>query len=191
VFVVAAAVAAVLLLADQTSKSYIVSNYLPGQFVVGNSYLSLVFVTNPGGICGYAQGAGTLLTVVGVATSLFIVVSIFTIMPDSLIHAAAFGSLFAGAVGNLIDRLRFGYVVDFITLDFLNWPSFNLADASIIGGVALVGFLTLFGTAHGDTGEKSAESSRPEIGRNSIFFLVVAGLAFAVAYLFCVFRPFG
>ncbi len=191
VLIVSAVVAITLLLADQVSKSYIVSNYLPNQFIAGNSFLSLVFVTNPGGICGYAQGAGTLLTVVGVVTSVFIVVSILIVMPDSLIYAAAFGSLFAGAVGNLIDRLRFGYVVDFITLDLLNWPSFNLADASIIGGVVLVGFLTLVEMIQGETGEKSAASSRPAIDRNSILFLIVAGLAFAAAYLFCVIRPFG
>lgn len=196
VMVVAATVATLLLLADQTSKSYIVSRYLPNEFIAGNSFLSLVFVSNPGGICGYAQGAGTLLTVVGVVTSIFIVVSILFVMPDSLIYAAAFGSLFAGAVGNLIDRLRFGYVVDFITLDFLNWPSFNFADASIIAGVALVGFLTLLEMARGETGESGADtdgvgSSRPDIGRNTVLFMIVAGLAFAVAYVFCVFRPFG
>ena len=69
IWIVSFVVASVLLLADQGSKSYIASHYLPNQYIAGNSFLSLVFVTNPGGICGYAQGAGALLTIVGVVTS--------------------------------------------------------------------------------------------------------------------------
>jgi signal peptidase II len=198
---VAIGVALVLLIADQGSKSYIVDNYLPNQWIVGSPYLSLVFVTNVGGVCGYAQGAGTLLTAVGVVTSALIIVFLFVAMPPSPVYGVAFGMLLAGALGNLVDRLRFGYVVDFITLDFLRWPSFNIADASIVGGIALIGFLTVW--------EMVQEGRRPvvdhtlprdqtgssrvlglNLGWSTIIFLVVAGITFAVAYWFCVFRPF-
>ena len=194
--IIVASVAALLLLADQASKTYIVNNYAPNEFIAGNPYLSLVFVTNTGGICGYAQGANTLLTIVGFLTITFIVVSILVFMPHSWIYAIAFGSLLAGASGNLIDRLRFGYVVDYITLDVLHWPSFNIADSSIIGGIALVGFLTVWEMVQEKKREPGADADGAHLpqmgfGQSTFIFLIVAGLLFVLAYLFCVFRPFG
>lgn len=194
--IIVASVAALLLLADRASKSYIVNNYAPNEFIAGTPYLSLVFVTNTGGICGYAQGANILLTVVGVLTIIFIVVSILFFMPHSLFYATAFGSLLAGATGNLIDRLRFGYVVDFITLDVLHWPSFNIADSSIIGGIALIGFLTVREMVQERNQEPGFDGDRAHLlqvglGQSTFIFLIVAGLLFVVAYLLCVFRPFG
>jgi signal peptidase II len=198
---IAIGVALALLVADQASKGYIVDNYQPNEWIAGSPYLSLVFVTNVGGVCGYAQGAGTLLTAVGVVTSALIIVFLFVAMPASPVYGVAFGMLLAGALGNLVDRLRFGYVVDFITLDFLRWPSFNIADSSIIGGIALIGFLTIWEmiqeerhTATGDTSSQLPAGGSRVLGLNlgwsTIVFLVVAGITFAVAYWFCVFRPF-
>jgi signal peptidase II len=201
ILAIAIGVALLLLLADQGSKSYIVDNYQPNQWIAGSPYLSLVFVTNVGGVCGYAQGAGTLLTAVGVVTSALIVVFLFVAMPPSPLYGVAFGMLLAGALGNLIDRLRFGYVVDFITLDFLRWPSFNIADSSIVGGIALIGFLTVWemvqekhravadeALTHDQSG--AARVLGIPLGWSTVVFLVVAGITFAVAYWFCVFRPF-
>lgn len=198
---IAIGVALILLVADQGSKSYIVDNYLPNEWIAGSPYLSLVFVSNVGGVCGYAQGAGTLLTAVGVVTSALIILFLFVAMPPSPVYGVAFGMLLAGALGNLIDRLRFGYVVDFITLDFLRWPSFNIADASIVGGIALIGFLTVWETfqeqrrrAADDTAsQEQADGPRPStlnLGWSTIVFLAIAGITFAVAYWLCVFRPF-
>jgi signal peptidase II len=192
---IAATVAAFLLFTDQISKSAIITNYSPNELIASTPYLSLVFVTNPGGICGYAQGAGTLLAGVGILTVVFIIVSILFFMPDSPVYAVAFGMLFAGATGNLIDRLRFGYVVDFITFDLLQWPSFNLADASIVGGIGLIGFLTaleMMGQG-GDAGAGIMEDDRKfglNFNQSALVYLILAGLVFAVAYLFCVYRPF-
>jgi signal peptidase II len=194
--VIVASVAALLLLADQASKTHIVNNYAPNEYIAGNPYLSLVFVINTGGICGYAQGANTLLTVVGFLTITFILVSILAFMPHSWTYAIAFGSLLAGASGNLIDRLRFGYVVDFITLDLLHWPSFNIADSSIVGGIALIGFLTVWEMVQEKKQEPvtdgdSAHLLQVGFGQSTVIFLIVAGLLFVLAYLFCVYRPFG
>ena len=101
------------------------------------------------------------------------------------------GLLLGGALGNLVDRVIFRSVTDFIRVRwwFIHlrwWPTFNLADASIIGGVALVGLLTLLEMRGGKTGG----DSQAELGRDSIILLILAGLVFAVAYLFCVLRPF-
>ncbi len=201
IIAIAIGVALTLLIADQASKGYIVNHYQPNEWIAGSPYLSLVFVTNVGGVCGYAQGAGTLLTAVGVVTSALIIVFLFVAMPPSPVYGVAFGMLLAGALGNLIDRLRFGYVVDFITLDFLRWPSFNIADSSIIGGIALIGFLTVWEmiqegrrTAAGDASASSQAADSRVLGLNlgwsTLVFLAIAGITFAVAYWFCVFRPF-
>ncbi len=198
---IAIPVALILLLADQASKSYIVSNYVPNDFIAGTRYVSLVFVTNIGGICGYAQGAGTLLTAMGIVTSVLLIAFLFTAVPANAVYGIAFGMLLAGAVGNLIDRLRFGYVVDFITLDLLRWPSFNIADASIVGGVALTVLLTGWDMLQeqldrttGDTVTQGPEDGPRVLGMtwgwSTVILLVVAGASFAVAYWFCVYRPF-
>lgn len=201
VIAIAIVLALVILLADQAAKSYVVSNYLPNEWIAGTPSISLVFVTNVGGICGYAQGAGTILTAVGIATSALIIAFLFTAIPAGPSYGIAFGMLLAGALGNLIDRLRFGYVVDFITLDLLHWPSFNIADASIIGGIALIGLLTVWEMIAERSHEASADASSQgpnggprvrgmALGWSTVIFLAAAGVTFAVAYWFCVYRPF-
>jgi len=181
---IAAGVAVILLMVDQFTKSIIVNNYLPNQVIAALKGVSLVYVTNSGGICGYGQGAGALLTVIGFLTTALIIIAIPTLMPNTLLYAAAFGMLLAGATGNLIDRLRFGYVVDFITLDLrlLRWPSFNIADTSIVAGITLIGLLTWW---------EAKQESRHTPRGSTIVFLVIAVLVLAAAYLFCVWRPFG
>lgn len=191
---VSAGVAVLLFFSDQAVKNHIVSNYEPNELIAGSRYLSLVFVTNVGGICGYAQGAGTLLTGIGVLTAVAIVVSVLLFMPDSRVHGMAFGMLLGGASGNLADRLRFGYVVDYLTLDFLRWPSFNIADASIVGGVAVIGLLTLWEEYRlriEEAGRQPLDPGRDHQDRYGILLLVVlVGLLAAAGYLFCVVRPF-
>lgn len=185
---VAAGVAIALLVADQTVKSLIASNYAPHQTIYSTPYLSLVFVPNWGGVCGYGQGAGGLLTAIGAVTTIIMVLSVFFAMPNTWPFAAAFGMLLAGAAGNLIDRLRFGYVVDYVTLHLLRWPSFNVADASIVGGIALIGLLSVWETRGEDDVDEEAEPT--SLGRSALLFFTVAGLVYAVSYVFCVMRPF-
>ena len=192
---VSAGVAVLMLLSDQAVKNHIVSNYEPNDFIVGSRYLSLVFVTNVGGVCCYAQGAGVLLTGIGALTAVAIVASVLLFMPDSRVYGFAFGMLLGGASGNLIDRLRFGYVIDYLTLDFLRWPSFNIADASIVGGVAVIGLLTLWEEYQLGSEEASQQPQHPDRGhqdRPSILLIVIlAGLMAAAGYLFCIGLPFG
>lgn len=67
--------------------------------------------------------------------------------PRSLLVNLALGLQLGGATGNLTDRLRFGYVVDFI--DIRVWPVFNLADFSIVLGLALLSYFLLFSGGRG------------------------------------------
>ena len=56
----------------------------------------------------------------------------------NLINTLAWGLILGGTIGNFVDRLNLGYVLDFIRLDFVNFPIFNIADASIFVGVAII-----------------------------------------------------
>ena len=85
-------------------------------------------------------------------TALFICASVFTIILIFInlknsrqkklsLYSLSLSFILAGALGNLIDRVRFGYVVDF--LDFRIWPVFNIADSAITLGVVLLGYSVL------------------------------------------------
>jgi signal peptidase II len=78
-------------------------------------------------------------------------------MPRSYWHEALpFALIIGGAIGNLIDRLRFGYVVDFVHWywrDF-SWPVFNVADSAIVAGAVLLVVASLFGGAHRGDGRR-------------------------------------
>lgn len=79
-----------------------------------------------------------------IAASVFAVALIFFTLKDSRgkkLFRASLGLILAGALGNLVDRLFFGYVIDF--LDFRVWPVFNIADSAITVGAALLGWCIL------------------------------------------------
>lgn len=126
----------VLLILDQFSKSW-VSSHLP----LGHSsplfppVLYFTLVHNKGGAFGLFPQNEKLLGI----TIVFVVILLFFVWKmrsAGKLVSASLGMVVAGAFGNLIDRARFGYVVDFI--DFRVWPVFNLADAFLVAGTALL-----------------------------------------------------
>lgn len=179
-------IAALALATDQITKLFLASRFSPNELILSGPCVSLVYVTNTGGICGYAQGANQLLAILGAATTIVIGFSLF-FTPNSRLHAAAFGLLLAGAAGNLIDRIRLGYVVDFISLDPLGWPAFNIADTLIIAGIGIVGLLFLLEAYH----DRKREISRMHTSRTAPFVaVIVAAVAAVLGYVICVLRPF-
>ncbi len=133
-------VAVVVIVCDQLTKAAITTALAPGASIPPDAPIRLTHVTNTGAAFGLFTGqSGFLLlaTVVGVGAILLY----FAFPPaNSRLLDVALGMQFGGAIGNLIDRLRQGYVTDFI--DLRVWPVFNLADSAIVVGVAvLAGFL--------------------------------------------------
>jgi signal peptidase II len=178
--------AALALSADQIIKLYLASHFSPNELICSGPYVSLVYVTNSGGVCGYAQGANQLLAIVGAATTLAIGLSLLFI-PNSRIHAAAFGLLLAGAAGNLIDRIRLGHVIDFVSLDRFGWPAFNMADMLIVAGIVIVGLLFLRDSPNDRSRETSeAHTFRPAL----VVALIIAAGALGLGYVLCILRPF-
>ncbi len=151
-----AATAAVTILAlDQVTKFLALDRLLPGEPVpVIQGFFSLTLVLNPGlafGMLG-ATPAGWrwMVAVLSVAALCVLAVVGVRLLPrGGPIAEVALALVFGGAVGNLIDRWRFGAVVDF--LDFYwrgyHWPAFNVADSAISVGVALLALRMLLDPA--------------------------------------------
>ena len=132
--------AALILVLDQLTKAWLVSFLAPGQSVnVVGDLVRLVHSQNAGGLFGFFQGQAVVFGLVSIVVVGLIV----------LYHARAgggrylsitLGLLLGGALGNLVDRLRLGYVVDFVDAGIgdLRWYTFNVADAAISFAILLL-----------------------------------------------------
>lgn len=139
-------VAALVLLVDQVSKYLVLTNLSVGEMwnplAFLRPFVTLTHVTNTGAAFGLFQEHGTLFAIVAVLVVGGILVFYRYLPPSEILLKVSLGLQLGGAVGNLLDRLRLGNVVDFI--DFKIWPVFNLADAAIVAGVAILAFYLLF-----------------------------------------------
>ena len=134
------AIAGAVVALDQITKLLIVRNIAEGDHVrlIGN-FLVLSHIRNSGAAFGTLRGFGGVLAMIALAG-----VGIFAVVAwrqSSPIVGIAAGLVAGGAMGNLVDRIIRGTVVDFV--DFRFWPAFNVADSAItIGAVLLVWFGT-------------------------------------------------
>ncbi len=128
--------ASVVVLLDQLTKAWLASFLAPGQSVnVLGDLVRLVHAQNNGGLFGLLRGQALPFALISLVVVGFIVAY----------HARSglsitLGLLLGGALGNLIDRLRLGYVVDFVDagIDGLRWYTFNVADAAISVAILLL-----------------------------------------------------
>lgn len=130
-----------IIASDQLSKLWIRTHLSIGESLPLIGRLSLIHIRNTGSAFGLLANQTFLIIVISIAALLFILLFLRYISPTTTLSIVAIGLLMGGALGNLIDRLRFGYVTDFIYFrlwgDF-HWPAFNIADASIVVGVCLL-----------------------------------------------------
>ncbi len=139
-------VALTVILLDQATKLVIVEALRVGQGIpVIPGFFDIVFVLNPGAAFGFLATLSE-----GVRSPFFILITVVAVILIVFYHtrflhadrlaSVALGLILGGAIGNLIDRLRYGMVVDF--LDFhvsrYHWPAFNVADSAISIGVGLM-----------------------------------------------------
>jgi signal peptidase II len=137
-YVRAALVLVAVLVLDQLTKRLVAHSIAPGERVALLPGIHLVHTRNHGVAFGLEAGHGTLVAILVGLALLGLLVYFATHSSRPLIWLAT-GLLLGGALGNLIDRIRTGAVVDFVQLP-LGWPPFNLADASIVLGVLLLLF---------------------------------------------------
>lgn len=134
--------ALLVIVLDQLSKAWVVSGIdLPEvrQIVVWDPIFSLTWVRNFGVSFGlFGDGSARwLLTVFSIAVS--VVLAVWATRTNRRLLISAIGLVMGGALGNVIDRIRFGYVVDFLDFSGLGFPwVFNIADAAINIGVGLL-----------------------------------------------------
>ncbi len=142
-------IAAAIFVFDQITKFW-VSQARPN-FQVIPGFFNIHYVENTGAAFGILQGRQTFLALVSI---LAIGILLFLIIYEREEKKGMFSALaliLGGTCGNLIDRVRLGYVVDFLQLyvklygKYYYWPSFNVADSAITIGVGLLIVLTLIG----------------------------------------------
>lgn len=144
------------LVADLVSK-HIVFDALPrvaGQRVeVLGSWLVITMQRNRGGVFGILQGKGYLFVILTVIALGVVVWMLRQTDPGQRIIPLALGLVVAGALGNLFDRVFLGYVRDFIYVETIHYPAFNIADSCICVAAGLL-IIDAFTEEKKDTGEE-------------------------------------
>lgn len=132
------------LLADQASKLYVDKVMSLHQSIpVLDGLFNLTYLRNRGAAFSFLSNASWRLPffiVVTLVATVVIVVALKKMREEQRLAQAALAMIFSGAVGNLIDRIRMGEVIDFLDVYWksYHWPAFNVADSLICVGVALV-----------------------------------------------------
>jgi signal peptidase II len=136
------------LLLDQLTKIVIRQTMMLHQSIsVLGEFVKITYVKNPGIAFGLRVPNNTIFTILSILASIGIAVYLFTHLKEGMAVKASLALILGGAVGNLIDRLLFGEVVDFIDvgLKTLRWPVFNVADSVVVIGMFILLF-TVFRT---------------------------------------------
>ena len=137
------ALAAVIVLIDQLTKVAIERTFDYGDVHPITGFFNLVLTYNKGAAFSFLASASGwqkhFLTVIGIGASLFILY-LLARHGSQRLFSLALSMILGGAIGNVIDRLAYGHVIDF--LDFhaggWHWPAFNVADSAIVGGAILL-----------------------------------------------------
>lgn len=136
-------VAGTIIIIDHITKLFIeqwlplYSTWAPFPELAG--VFRITHVSNTGAAFGLFPGGSVIFTVIAVIVAAVIIFYNYQLSGNQILLRLALGLQLGGATGNLIDRLRLGHVTDF--LDFGPWPVFNVADASIVAGVVILGLL--------------------------------------------------
>jgi signal peptidase II len=146
--IVFGSVAVFVIIADQLTKALIRANLAPGEALFDVGWFRIIHLTNTGATFGIFPGQSLAIIIsasIGVAAILllfFLSRSRWSFF-NSLWVMAAMGLVLGGTIGNnLIDRIRQGFVTDF--LDFKIWPAFNVADMSTVVGVIIIIYRLIF-----------------------------------------------
>jgi signal peptidase II len=152
------AAAALVVAADQGTKALVLARFAAGERLALTPFFNLVLVFNKGAAFSFlSQAAGWQKPLlVAFALGAALLVSVFILRrPAERLLCSGLALILGGALGNVIDRLRFGEVVDFLDLHARgwHWPAFNVADSAITVGAAL---LILEGFVHRERRARAA-----------------------------------
>lgn len=136
------AVILLLVAADQIIKYFVVSGLKPiGEMILIPGVLRLTYVENDGAMMGMLGGKASIMTVVTV----IILIALVAVMLSKKIKFGlvycCFVAIISGGIGNLIDRFRLGYVIDYIDVLFVKFYVFNFADCLVtVGAFLIIGY---------------------------------------------------
>ncbi len=144
-----AVTAATLVILDQATKYLVTSRLRLNEVIeVVPGLFNIVLFRNPGAAFSAFSAGGMLRTLflIAVSVAALVIIAVLVKQSKDVLMTFALSLIAGGAVGNLIDRVRFGSVIDF--LDFyagsFHWPAFNVADSAITAGVILAIFSHYF-----------------------------------------------
>ncbi len=139
------ALALTVIFLDQLTKVVVERMLDYGDVRPVTGFFNLILTYNKGAAFSFLASASgwqdTFLTTVGLVASAFIVV-LLARHGDQRLFGCALALILGGALGNVIDRIVYGHVIDFLDVHWRNWhwPAFNLADSAIVGGAGLLIF---------------------------------------------------
>lgn len=138
-------VAAAIVVADQLVKWLVLAHLRPYERVEVTGFFNLVLVFNKGAAFSFlAQESGWQRPAfIAFALAASVILGVLIVRnPGKPLFCAGLSLILGGAIGNVIDRIRFGHVVDFVDLHAMgwHWPAFNVADSGITVGAAILIF---------------------------------------------------
>lgn len=151
-------VAAIVFLLDQGTKIWIRAAFVPGESTpLISDFLHLTYVRNTGAAFGILEGRVELVIAITAVMVAAVVWYARKVARGGSWIRLGYGLALGGAIGNLVDRLRFGWVTDFV--DFLIWPPvFNAADTAIFFGVCILLWHTVFIASEPSVNEESSKT---------------------------------
>jgi signal peptidase II len=137
------ALAGLMLALDQAVKALIVWRFPLGSSLALTSWFNLVHVLNPGAAFSFLAAAGGWQRYFFVVLGLVVSAALAWLLRRgvaSRLEALGYVGMIGGAMGNVVDRLRIGAVIDYLDLHWrgMHWPAFNLADMFLVGGAGLL-----------------------------------------------------
>ena len=135
-------VALAVIVLDQLTKLWVFNTFVPGESVTVTPFFNLVLVFNPGAAFSFlAEHAGWqrwFFSLIALGISGWIIWQLRSVKPNAWL-SLALALIMGGALGNLIDRLWLGMVIDFIDIHAAgwHWPAFNVADSAVCVGAVL------------------------------------------------------
>jgi signal peptidase II len=161
------AIAGLVILLDQLTKAWIIKTMrIHEVYSVVDGFFNVVHARNPGAAFGFLAGAppvfrSSFFIAVTAAAILLILHYLRKARVEELPLVLALALIIAGAVGNLIDRIRFGEVVDFLDVyvGSYHWPAFNVADSAITTGAILLAMILLRRQKDGTDGKRIGDGS--------------------------------
>jgi signal peptidase II len=150
-------IAIAVVIVDQLTKAWLVANVQPGGAIeVLGDWLRLIHGRNDGGLFGLFGGSAAVLAIASLAV-IGLIIAYHARSKPNVVLSIALGLLLGGAIGNLLDRIRFGYVIDFVDagIGTLRFYTFNVADSAISIAILLLILLALFPALGGAGSEPS------------------------------------